>query len=119
MIASNSSSYGINEILEGLELRHKKRILSAHCCKLFGWLLVLSDADILYSRLASGDIGYVCSFMIQPAFWLYVLTKTAIEIMGHEEADPSNITLLMEQCKEHGFSPFHVKKSSIGYIYNR
>ncbi|KAM0558237.1 hypothetical protein ACHAPJ_004925 [Fusarium lateritium] len=25
----------------------------------------------------------------------------------------------MEQCKAHGFSPFHVKKPSMGYIYNR
>lgn len=32
VIASNSSSYGIHEILEGLEMKHKKRILSAHCC---------------------------------------------------------------------------------------
>lgn len=25
----------------------------------------------------------------------------------------------MEQCKAHGFTPFHVKKNSNGYIYNR
>jgi hypothetical protein len=32
IIASNSSSYGISEIIEGLDLKHKNRILSAHCC---------------------------------------------------------------------------------------
>jgi 3-hydroxyacyl-CoA dehydrogenase len=33
IIASNSSSYGISEILDGVNLRHKKRALSAHCCR--------------------------------------------------------------------------------------
>jgi len=39
--------------------------------------------------------------------------------MGHETTNPSYITLMMEQCKAHGFSPFHVKSPSMGYIYNR
>lgn len=39
--------------------------------------------------------------------------------MGHKDTDPALIPLVLEQCKAHGFSPFHVKKSSIGYIYNR
>ena len=43
----------------------------------------------------------------------------AIEIMGHKDTDPSIIRLILEECKAHGFSPFHVQKSSIGYIYNR
>jgi hypothetical protein len=29
------------------------------------------------------------------------------------------VPLLMKECKAHGFSPFHVKKNSNGYIYNR
>ncbi|CAG8902074.1 unnamed protein product [Penicillium egyptiacum] len=74
IIASNSSSYGISEVIEGLQLKNKKRVLSAHC---------------------------------------------SIEIMGHKDTNPSLITLLLEQSKAHGFSPFHVRKSSIGYIYNR
>ncbi|KGO61440.1 Dehydrogenase, multihelical [Penicillium expansum] len=57
IIASNSSSYGIFEIIEGMSLKNNKRVMSAHC--------------------------------------------------------------FLEQCKEHGFSPFHVKRDSIGYIYNR
>ncbi|KAF7594163.1 hypothetical protein BBP40_010012 [Aspergillus hancockii] len=81
IIASNSSSYGIAEIIQGMELRNTKRLLSAHC------------------------------------YW--PPETSAIEIMGHKETDPAIITLLFEQCKEHGFTPFHVKQSSIGYIYNR
>ncbi|KAL4876740.1 hypothetical protein BJY04DRAFT_222749 [Aspergillus karnatakaensis] len=65
IIASNSSSYGIGEIIKGLEL------------------------------------------------------KFTIEIMGHESTDPTMIDLLFDRCKHHGFSPFQVRQSSIGYIYNR
>ena len=39
--------------------------------------------------------------------------------MGHEDTDPNLLPNLLEQCKIHGFSPYHVKKNSIGYIYNR
>ncbi|KAL2869602.1 3-hydroxyacyl-CoA dehydrogenase family protein [Aspergillus lucknowensis] len=74
IIASNSSSYGIGEIIEGLGLKCRKRLLSAHC---------------------------------------------SIEIMGHPESDPSLVSLLFDQCEKHGFSPFRVRQSSIGYIYNR
>ncbi|KAH7158276.1 hypothetical protein B0J13DRAFT_582082 [Dactylonectria estremocensis] len=42
-----------------------------------------------------------------------------IEIMGHDKTDPSFIALMMVQCEKHGFSPFHVKTQSMGYIYNR
>lgn len=33
IIASNSSSYSCKEILEGLELNHSRRVLSAHTCE--------------------------------------------------------------------------------------
>lgn len=39
--------------------------------------------------------------------------------MGHKKTDPAIISLLMQQCYDHGFRPFHVKKDSMGYIYNR
>ncbi|KAL1960133.1 hypothetical protein VTO42DRAFT_305 [Malbranchea cinnamomea] len=81
IIASNSSSYGITEIIQGMKLENSKRLLSAHC------------------------------------YW--PPETSAIEIMGHSETDPSIITLLIEQCRDHGFSPFHVKRDSLGYIYNR
>jgi len=48
-----------------------------------------------------------------------LISFSAIELMGHDGTDPSLIPLLMEQCKAHGFSPFHVKRDSTGYIYNR
>jgi hypothetical protein len=48
-----------------------------------------------------------------------LLIKTAIEVMASKETRPDIVPLLMEQCKAHGFSPFHVKKDSNGYIYNR
>ncbi|THC95038.1 hypothetical protein EYZ11_005476 [Aspergillus tanneri] len=51
--------------------------------------------------------------------YLLILVFLAIEIMGHEETDLSLITLLSDRCTELGFSPFHVQKRSIGYIYNR
>ncbi|KIA75448.1 3-hydroxyacyl-CoA dehyrogenase [Aspergillus ustus] len=81
IIASNSSSYGIGEIIEGLTLTSCRRLLSAHC------------------------------------YW--PPETSAIEIMGHNETDPSLINLLYDQCEKHGFSPFRVRQSSIGYIYNR
>lgn len=39
--------------------------------------------------------------------------------MGHQRTDPDCISLLMKESREHGFSPYHVKKDSMGYIYNR
>jgi 3-hydroxyacyl-CoA dehydrogenase len=44
---------------------------------------------------------------------------SAIEVMGTKGTNPEIIPLLMKECKEHGFNPFHVKKDSSGYIYNR
>ncbi|KAL3456966.1 hypothetical protein BJX64DRAFT_269680 [Aspergillus heterothallicus] len=81
IIASNSSSYGIGEIIEGLPLKCSRRLLSAHC------------------------------------YW--PPETSAIEIMGHKDSDPSFLNLLFDQCEKHGFSPFRVRQSSIGYIYNR
>lgn len=39
--------------------------------------------------------------------------------MGSNITDPSIISFLITACSEHGFTPFHVKKSSNGYIFNR
>lgn len=39
--------------------------------------------------------------------------------MGHDTTDASFIEVLMKESKAHGFSPFYVKTSSMGYIYNR
>ncbi|BCS21671.1 3-hydroxyacyl-CoA dehydrogenase family protein [Aspergillus puulaauensis] len=81
IIASNSSSYGIGEVIEGMDLKCSSRLLSAHC------------------------------------YW--PPETSAIELMGHADTDPTLIDLLFGQCEKHGFSPFRVRQSSIGYIYNR
>ncbi|KAJ3459940.1 hypothetical protein MRS44_016013 [Fusarium solani] len=94
---------------------------------------VISQLDSLAPEetiIASNSSSYACSeilegltlrnehrFLSAHSYWP---PETAeIEIMGHETTNPSYIPLMMEQCKAHGFSPFHVKSQSMGYIYNR
>jgi len=81
IVASNSSSYTIEEILEDQKLKHADRFASLH------------------------------------SYW--PPETSAIEVMGSTKTKPEIITLLMEETKKHGFSPFHVRKTSTGYIYNR
>ncbi|KAL7765400.1 hypothetical protein ACKLNR_003316 [Fusarium oxysporum f. sp. zingiberi] len=94
---------------------------------------VISELDSLAPRdtiIASNSSSYSCSeilkglnlrnesrFLSAHSYWPPETPE--IEIMGHETTNPSYITLMMEQCKAHGFSPFHVKSPSMGYIYNR
>ncbi|KAF4993910.1 hypothetical protein FGRMN_6157 [Fusarium graminum] len=94
---------------------------------------VISDLDSLAPKetiIASNSSSYSCSeilkgtdmkhesrFLSAHSYWPPETPE--IEIMGHETTDPAHITLMMDQCKAHGFSPFHVKKPSMGYIYNR
>ncbi|CAL00704.1 uncharacterized protein An04g02170 [Aspergillus niger] len=44
---------------------------------------------------------------------------SAIEIMGSSQTRPDIIPLLMKETQDHGFQPFHVRKSSTGYTFNR
>ncbi|KAK5451635.1 hypothetical protein LTS15_007895 [Exophiala xenobiotica] len=81
IVASNSSSFTIEEILEDQQLKHADRFASLH------------------------------------SYW--PPETSAIEVMGSTKTKPEIITLLMEETKKHGFSPFHVRKTSTGYIYNR
>lgn len=39
--------------------------------------------------------------------------------MPSPETRPDIVSRLMSETKEHGFEPFHVRKTSTGYIYNR
>lgn len=39
--------------------------------------------------------------------------------MGADTTRPEIIALLMKEAAAHGFQPFHVRRSSTGYIYNR
>ncbi|EFW21875.1 hypothetical protein D8B26_001992 [Coccidioides posadasii str. Silveira] len=81
IIASNSSSFTITEIVAGLELRYPDRFVSLH------------------------------------SYW--PPETPAIEIMASPKTKPLIIQRLISECKDHGFSPYHAKKNSTGYIYNR
>ncbi|GKU05193.1 unnamed protein product [Fusarium langsethiae] len=94
---------------------------------------VIMELDSIASKdtiIASNSSSYSCSeilkgldlkhesrFLSAHSYWPPEVPE--IEIMGHETTNPSHVDLMMEQCKAHGFSPFHVKKPSMGYIYNR
>lgn len=39
--------------------------------------------------------------------------------MGSGNTRPEIVALLMKEAAAHGFQPFHVRRSSTGYIYNR
>ncbi|KAH7323916.1 3-hydroxyacyl-CoA dehydrogenase [Rhexocercosporidium sp. MPI-PUGE-AT-0058] len=81
IVASNSSSFTIQELIDGLDLKSPSRCVSLH------------------------------------SYW--PPETPAIEIMGSNITKSEIIPRLMEECRNHGFEPFHVKKESNGYIYNR
>ncbi|KAL6920833.1 hypothetical protein FSHL1_004810 [Fusarium sambucinum] len=94
---------------------------------------VISELDSIAPKqtiIASNSSSYSCSEILKGlnlkhesrvlsthSYWPPEVPE--IEIMGHETTDPSHVDLMMKQCKAHGFFPFHVKKPSMGYIYNR
>jgi 3-hydroxybutyryl-CoA dehydrogenase len=45
--------------------------------------------------------------------------RNGVEIMSCGQTDPAIIDKLMVETKRHGFVPFHVKKASLGFIFNR
>jgi 3-hydroxyacyl-CoA dehydrogenase len=109
IIASNSSSFTIQEIIEGLELKNSHRCVSLHSCECYYLLSSTHFANFKHSwnHTPSNTV------MDWPP------ETSAIEVMGTKGTNPEIIPLLMKECKEHGFNPFHVKKNSSGYIYNR
>lgn len=109
IIASNSSSFTIQEIIEGLELKNSHRCVSLHSCECY---YLLSSTNLPISRT---PLNHTPS----NTFIDWPPETPAIEVMGTKITDPKIIPLLMKECKEHGFNPFHVKKNSSGYIYNR
>ncbi|KEY72803.1 hypothetical protein S7711_10831 [Stachybotrys chartarum IBT 7711] len=94
---------------------------------------VITDLDAAVQEdtiVASNSSSYTCSeildtlnlrnerrFLSAHSYWPPETPE--LEIMGHERTDPKYIDLLMNRSKSHSFSPFHVKKPSMGYIYNR
>ncbi|KAF2649840.1 3-hydroxyacyl-CoA dehydrogenase [Lophiostoma macrostomum CBS 122681] len=81
ILASNSSSYTIGEIIAGVQLKRPERTVSMH------------------------------------SYW--PPETCPLEIMGHDETDPDIIPSLLEESARHGFQPFHVRRESVGYLYNR
>ena len=45
--------------------------------------------------------------------------RNGVEIMSCGQTDPVIIDKLLEETKRNGFVPFHVKKESLGFIFNR
>ncbi|BCS28584.1 3-hydroxyacyl-CoA dehydrogenase family protein [Aspergillus puulaauensis] len=102
IIASNSSSYTITEILEGLKTKYPDRLLSLHSCK-----SLLPPAQSKPKPQPDKDVTD------------WPPETSAIEIMGSGNTRPDIISLLKRKTGAHGFEPFHVQKPSMGYIYNR
>jgi 3-hydroxybutyryl-CoA dehydrogenase len=45
--------------------------------------------------------------------------RNGVEIMSCGQTDPAIIDILMEETRRNGFVPFHVKKESLVFIFNR
>ena len=45
--------------------------------------------------------------------------RNGVEIMSCGRTDPAIIEKMMEETKRHRLVPFHVKKESLGFIFNR
>ncbi|KAJ5585488.1 uncharacterized protein N7459_005288 [Penicillium hispanicum] len=97
IVASNSSSYTITEILAGLQTRTADRFIGRR-------RLQVMTPDFGQDVYVGGGRAH---------------TDIAVEIMGSGETRPAIISLLKTETRIHGFEPFHVRKSSTGYIYNR
>ncbi|PWY93624.1 3-hydroxyacyl-CoA dehydrogenase [Aspergillus sclerotioniger CBS 115572] len=86
-----------------------------------------SDPEtIIASNSSSYFISEICKglslrtndrFVNLHSFW--PPETQAIEIMGSSQTRADIIPLLMKETQDHGFQPFHVRKSSTGYTFNR
>ncbi|PYH92363.1 3-hydroxyacyl-CoA dehydrogenase [Aspergillus ellipticus CBS 707.79] len=86
-----------------------------------------TDPDtIIASNSSSYPISEVCKglclkandrFVNMHAFW--PPETQVIEIMGTSKTRADIIPLLIKETQEHGFMPFHVRKHSTGYMFNR
>ncbi|RAK80659.1 3-hydroxyacyl-CoA dehydrogenase family protein [Aspergillus fijiensis CBS 313.89] len=86
-----------------------------------------ADPDIIIaSNSSSYSITEACDglefkaddrFVNLHSFW--PPETRVLEIMGTDKTRPDIIPRLMDESREHGFQPFHVRKSSTGYIFNR
>jgi len=85
----------------------------------------LAPADAV---LASNSSSYPSSRMIEHVSRPERVVNThyylpprlnAVEIMSDGKTDPALVELLMKRMPEHGLTPFHVLRESVGFIYNR
>ncbi|PYH47421.1 3-hydroxyacyl-CoA dehydrogenase family protein [Aspergillus saccharolyticus JOP 1030-1] len=81
---------------------------------------------IIASNSSSHSIIEVCEgldfkaddrFVNLHSFW--PPETQVLEVMGTDKTRPEIIPLLMDEARKHGFQPFHVRKPSTGYIFNR
>ncbi|RAL05881.1 NAD(P)-binding protein [Aspergillus ibericus CBS 121593] len=85
-----------------------------------------SDPEtIIASNSSSYSISEICKglnlkaedrFVNLHSFW--PPGTQAVEIMGSSQTRADIIPLLMRETQDHGFHPFHVRKSSNGYTFN-
>ncbi|EKJ74090.1 hypothetical protein FPSE_05744 [Fusarium pseudograminearum CS3096] len=81
-------------------------------------IIASNSSSYSCSEILKGlDLNHESRFLSAHSYWPPEVPE--IEIMGHETTNSSHIDFMIKQCKVHGFSPFHVKKPSMGYIYNR
>ncbi|HZT97340.1 MAG TPA: 3-hydroxyacyl-CoA dehydrogenase family protein, partial [Chloroflexota bacterium] len=93
--------------------------------ELFGQLDSISPSDVI---LATNSSSYPSSAMIGSVRRRQRVVNThyylpprlnAVEIMSDGETALELIDLLMSEMPRHGLFPFHVRRESVGFIYNR
>lgn len=93
--------------------------------QVIGQLDSLLDADTI---IASNSSSYPTSRMLDRVkrpqrvvntHYYMPPDRNGVEIMSCGQTDPAIIEKLMVETKRHGFIPFHVKKESLGFIFNR
>lgn len=92
---------------------------------IIGKLDELTDVETV---IASNSSSYSTRLMLEHVSWPERVVNThyymppdrnGVEIMSCGQTDPAIIDKLLEETKRNGFVPFHVKKESLGFIFNR
>jgi 3-hydroxybutyryl-CoA dehydrogenase len=117
---------GLNEVVKGcwmvIEALPEKLPLKI---KVIGDLDKLTDANTI---IASNSSSYPARLMLKNVtrpqrvvntHYYMPPDRNGVEIMSCGQTDPAIIDTLMKETKRHGFIPFHVKKESLGFIFNR
>lgn len=79
--------------------------------------ILATNSSSLKSSLLIGEVSkperVLNAHFYQPPRW------NAVEIMSCGETDPAAIELMLTMMARYGLEPFHVRKESTGFIYNR